>query len=159
MHFKNRFKIIEKYHTGNIPYRKEHCENCVNSLEKCPFGLMLPNIRFDNPVRLFKTDYFQIGQSLRPWRQAHDSFQNYFSLCHAPCSAVGRFPEPFTRSLSVGDADTDRHIITIWGIWTAVRREKQRSRMQGCKNAKTNFLHPCTVEWKATTKGKNLFRV
>ena len=31
------------------------------------------------------------------------------------------------------------------------------ARMQECKDK--DFLHPCTVEWKATTKGKNLFRV
>ena len=56
--FKNLFKIIEKYHTDNISYRKERCENCVKVLEKCPFGLMLPNIRFDNPIRVFKTGTF-----------------------------------------------------------------------------------------------------
>ena len=108
----------------------------------------------------------QIGATHYPFRQPDSGFQNrnishsfhflgkvcnldgrhmtvskkVFSRCHAPCSAVGRFPEPFTRSLSVGDADTDRHIITIWGTWTAVRREKQRSRMQGCKNAKTKIF-------------------
>ncbi len=58
--FKNRFKMIEKYHTDNIPYRKERCENCVKVLEKCPFGLMLPNIRFDNPIRVIKTGAFHI---------------------------------------------------------------------------------------------------
>ena len=66
--------------------------------------------------------------------------ENFISLCHASCSAVGRFPEPFTQYPWWGDADTDRQMITIWEAWMAGRREKQRSRMQGCKNAKTKIF-------------------
>ena len=62
--FKNLFKIIEKYHTDNISYRKERCENCVKVLEKCPFGLMLPNIRSDKPFRLIRTDRFAMRNGL-----------------------------------------------------------------------------------------------
>ena len=56
--FKNRFKMIEKYHTDNSSYRKERCENCVKALKKCPNGLTPPIIRFDNPIRVFKTGAF-----------------------------------------------------------------------------------------------------
>ena len=112
----------------------------------------------------------QIGATHYPFRQPDSGFQNRsishsfhfmgkvcnldgrhmtvseksFLLCHAPCSAVGRIPEPFLRFFWWGDTDSDRQMITIWGTWTAVRREKQRSRMQECKDK--DFLHPCTLE-------------
>ena len=34
--FRKRFKMNEKYHTDNSPYRKERSENCVKTLKKCP---------------------------------------------------------------------------------------------------------------------------
>ena len=34
--FKKRVKMIEKCHAVTSLYRNERCENCVNSLEKCP---------------------------------------------------------------------------------------------------------------------------
>ena len=47
----------------NLDFR---CNGCTEMLKKYPNELTPPNIRFDNPVRLFKTDAFRIGQSLRP---------------------------------------------------------------------------------------------
>ena len=58
--FQKRFHFIEKYDAVTSSYHKERCENCVKALKKCPFGLMLPNIRFDNPIRVIKTGAFHI---------------------------------------------------------------------------------------------------
>lgn len=52
--------MIEKCHAVTSLYRNEHSEICVKALKKCPFGLMLPNIRFDNPIRVFKAGAFHI---------------------------------------------------------------------------------------------------
>ena len=140
--FKNRFKMIEKYHTDNIPYRKERCENCVKVLEKCPFGLMLPNIRFDNPIRVFKTGAFHIRFIL--WAKSATltagtwQFPKYhFHSVMLPAPQSGEFPNPFCDSFDeVIPIQTDK-----WLRYEELgRQEGMKSSGQGCKDAKTKIF-------------------
>ena len=130
----------------------------------------------------------QIGATHYPFRQPDSGFQNRnislsFHFLGKVCDLDGRhmtdsewkYLTPSCSLLRIREISRTLHTIPLMR-WCRYRQTndydmrnldggkggKQRSRMQGCKDARMqrqSFLHSCTVEWKATTKGKNLFRV
>ena len=64
--YQKRFVFIKKTVVTVFAYNDYLCKKFENLLQKCPFGLTPPNISFDNPVRLFKTEQFRFAAFLWP---------------------------------------------------------------------------------------------
>ena len=57
-----------------------------------------------------------------------------------PAPQSGDFPNPLCNTFENVMLIQTNKLLRFEYTWAAVRREKQRSRMQGCKNAKTKFF-------------------
>ena len=119
----------------------------------CPLSVSTTRFGFSKQEHFTFVSFY--GQSLRPWRQAHDSIRkNIFTLS---CSLLRIREKSRTLSAILLMRWCRYRQTYYYGLSILGRREGLNNGGQGCKDKE--FLHPCTVGWKATTKGKDLFHV
>ena len=70
--------------------------------------------------------------------------EKYFHAVMLPAPQSGNFPNPFCDSFDEVMPIQTNKLLRYEETRAAGRREKQRSRMQECKDK--DFLHPCTLE-------------